>query len=188
MIKLIVGLGNPGQEYDKTRHNVGFLFLDELIQNFAASWSVQSKFEGLIAEIALEGTKIILLKPTTYMNRSGQSVAKVARYYKFEPEEILVVHDELDFSAGVIKLKKGGGHAGHNGLRDIILQLNFNEFYRLRLGIGRPSRGNMVANFVLSAPSKVELVAITNAIETGVGYIPSMLCGDMAIVMNKINS
>ena len=115
MIKLIVGLGNPGQNYEKTRHNVGFLFLDELIRDAANTWSMQSKFEGLFSEVVIAGTRVMLLKPTTFMNRSGQSVAKIAKYYKIESEEILVVHDELDFNPGIIKLKKGGGHAGHNG-------------------------------------------------------------------------
>ncbi len=188
MIKLIVGLGNPGQNYEKTRHNVGFLFLDELIRDAANTWSMQSKFEGLFSEVVIAGTRVMLLKPTTFMNRSGQSVAKIAKYYKIESEEILVVHDELDFNPGIIKLKKGGGHAGHNGLRDIILHLNSKEFYRLRVGIGRPAIGKIVADFVLSAPSKAEFTEISKALNIGLGYMPSMMAGDLSLVMNKINS
>jgi len=188
MIKLVVGLGNPGQNYEKTRHNVGFLFLDELIREAASTWSTQSRFEGLFSEVVIAGARVMLLKPTTFMNRSGQSVAKVAKYYKLEPEEILVVHDELDFNPGIIRLKKGGGHAGHNGLRDIILQLNSKEFYRVRIGIGRPAIGKVVADFVLSAPSKAEFSEISKALDNGLGYVPSMMVDDLSLVMNKVNS
>ncbi len=187
MIKLIVGLGNPGQGYEKTRHNVGFLFLDDLIRETGVSWSMQSKFDGLLAESVISGTKVLLLKPTTFMNRSGQSVGKVAKYYKVTPEEILVVHDELDFNPGMLRLKKGGGHAGHNGLRDIISHLDSNDFYRLRVGIGRPSAGKLVADFVLSAPSKVEYTEIDKALSLGLSFVPQIVNGDLSILMNKIN-
>ncbi len=187
MIKLIVGLGNPGQSYEKTRHNAGFLFMDELISEAGASWSMQSKFDGLFAEILISGTKVLLLKPTTFMNRSGQSVGKVAKYYKISPEEILVVHDELDFNPGMIKLKKGGGHAGHNGLRDIISHLDSNDFYRFRIGIGRPPAGKLVADFVLSVPSKVEYSEIDRALSLGLSFVPQMVSDELSILMNKIN-
>ena len=154
MIKLIVGLGNPGQQYEKTRHNVGFLFLDLLVIESGGAWVNESRFQGLFAEIVVAGSKVMLLKPTTFMNRSGGSVGKVARYYKLLPEEILVVHDELDFAPGVVKLKKNGGHAGHNGLRDIIAHLGSGDFYRLRIGIGRPSASAVIADFVLSVTFK----------------------------------
>ncbi len=188
MIKLLVGLGNPGRNYEKTRHNAGFLFLDELIRETPGVWSVRSEFEGLFSDTMLAGKRLMLLKPTTFMNGSGRSVAKVAKYYKIDPEEILVVHDELDFNPGLIKLKKGGGHAGHNGLRDIILQLDSKGFYRLRVGIGRPPAGKVVADFVLSAPSKLECTEITRALDVGLSYVASILDGDLSVVMNKINS
>ena len=188
MIKLIVGLGNPGQSYEKTRHNAGFLFLDDLIRETGVSWSMQSKFDGLFAETVISGVRVLLLKPSTFMNRSGQSVGKVVKYYKIAPEEVLVVHDELDFNPGIIKLKKGGGHAGHNGLRDVIVHLDSKDFYRLRIGIGRPPVGKLVSDFVLSVPSKVECSEIGRALSVGLSYVGQMLNGQLSVVMNKINS
>ena len=188
MIKLIVGLGNPGQQYEKTRHNAGFLFLDALAQELGCAWSNQARFQGFFAEVIIASSKVMLLKPDTFMNRSGQSVGKVARYYKLHPEEILVVHDELDFNPGVVKLKKDGGHAGHNGLRDIIAHLGSKEFYRLRVGIGRPPAGKVVADFVLSSPSKPELEMLLNAFDFSRGFVGQMVVGDIAAAMNKLNS
>ena len=188
MIKLIVGLGNPGQQYEKTRHNAGFLFLDSLAKDLGCAWSNQSKFQGLFAECSIAQAKVILLKPDTFMNRSGQAVGKVCRYYKLLPEEILVVHDELDFNPGVVKLKKDGGHAGHNGLRDIIAHLGSKDFYRLRVGIGRPASGKSVADFVLCAPTRDELHLIENVFESSRCYLEQMVVGDMAVVMNKLNT
>jgi len=188
MIKLIVGLGNPGRQYEKTRHNAGFLFLDSLAEELGCSWSNESRFQGLFAEGSVANSKVMLLKPDTFMNRSGQSVGKIARYYKLLPEEILVVHDELDFYPGVVKLKKDGGHAGHNGLRDIIAHLGSKEFYRLRIGIGRPAAGKIVVDFVLSSPSKPEWELLVNAFALSRSFIGQMVSGDMAAVMNKLNS
>jgi len=188
VIKLIVGLGNPGQQYQKTRHNAGFLFLDRLASELGVFWVSQSKFQCSLAEANIGNTSVMLLKPTTFMNRSGESVGKVARYYKVMPEEILVVHDELDFNPGVLRLKISGGHAGHNGLRDIISHLGSNEFYRLRIGIGRPDQKQDVANFVLSQPTKLESEMIGSAIELGQSFMAQMVSGDIATVMNKMNS
>lgn len=188
MIKLIVGLGNPGRQYEKTRHNAGFLFLDTLADQLGCVWINESKFQGVLAHGKIANTPVTLLKPDTFMNRSGQSVGKVARYYKLQPEEILVVHDELDFNPGIVKLKKDGGHAGHNGLRDIIAHLNSNQFYRLRIGIGRPAAGKVVADFVLSSPPKSEFELLLTAFDLSRGFIPQMVNGDMAAVMNSINS
>ncbi len=188
MIKLIVGLGNPGRQYERTRHNVGFLFLDSLADELGCSWFNESKFQGVFDQGKIANAPVMLLKPDTFMNRSGQSVGKIARYYKLLPEEILVVHDELDFNPGIVKLKKDGGHAGHNGLRDIIAHLNSNQFYRLRIGIGRPAAGKVVADFVLSNPSKNEFELLLEAFDFTRGYIPQMVNGDMAVVMNSINS
>jgi len=141
-----------------------------------------------MAECNISREKVLLLKPQAYMNRSGQSVGKVARYYKLTPEDILIVHDELDFDAGVLKLKKDGGHAGHNGLRDIIAHLGANGFYRLRIGIGRPPAGMVVADYVLSAPSKNDAQLILSAIDHGKGFIDQITTGDITAVMNKLNS
>jgi PTH1 family peptidyl-tRNA hydrolase len=188
MIKLIVGLGNPGRQYEKTRHNAGFLFLDTLASELGCTWFNESKFQGVFAQGKIANTPVMLLKPDTFMNRSGQSVGKIVRYYKLQAEEILVVHDELDFNPGIVKLKKDGGHAGHNGLRDIIAHLNANQFYRLRIGIGRPAAGKVVADFVLSSPSKNESELLLAAFDLSRGYIPQMVNGDMAAVMNSINS
>jgi PTH1 family peptidyl-tRNA hydrolase len=188
MIRLIVGLGNPGQQYEKTRHNAGFLFLDSLASERSCVWSNKPAFQGLMAECNIADEKILLLKPQAYMNRSGQAVGKVARYYKIATEEILVVHDELDFDAGVLRLKKGGGHAGHNGLKDIIAHLGGKDFYRLRIGIGRPVAGAVVADYVLSTPSKQDWQLLGSAIDLGKEFISQIIAGDMAAVMNKVNS
>jgi len=188
MIKLIVGLGNPGRQYEKTRHNAGFLFLDALAIELGCAWANESRFQGLFAEGSVANGKVMLLKPDTYMNRSGLSVGKVARYYKLLPEEILVVHDELDFNPGIVKLKKDGGHAGHNGLRDIIAHLGAKEFYRLRLGIGRPPAGKVVADFVLSSPSKPEWELLIDAFDYGRSFVGQMVAGDISAAMNKLNT
>lgn len=188
MIKLIVGLGNPGRQYEKTRHNAGFLFLDDLASELGCAWVSEPRFDGVLSECGCVTGKVMLLKPNTFMNRSGQSVGKVARYYKLSPEEILVVHDELDFDVGIVRLKKNGGHAGHNGLRDIIAHLGSKEFYRLRIGIGRPSAGVEVVDFVLSSPSKNEWESMLSAFDLASGYIGQMISGDMSVVMNKLNS
>jgi PTH1 family peptidyl-tRNA hydrolase len=188
MIKLIVGLGNPGRQYEKTRHNAGFLFLDTLLSNYGGSWQLDGKFQGHLAEAVINYNKVLLLKPETFMNRSGQSVGKVARYYKIQPEEILVVHDELDFQTGVVKLKKDGGHAGHNGLRDIIAHLGSNGFYRLRIGIGRPAPGKVVADYVLSEPSKADWPLLEGAFELADKHIGPLVKGEFATVMNSLNT
>lgn len=188
MIKLIVGLGNPGHQYEKTRHNAGFLLLDRLAARWGCGWEKERRFDGFVAEANVASEKVILLKPATFMNRSGLAVGKVVRYYKFVPDDILVVHDELDFEAGVVRLKKNGGHAGHNGLRDIIAHLGSKDFYRLRVGVGRPSAGKDVAHFVLSNPSKDEWGGIASAFEMVCEYAEDMVVGEMAAVMNKLNS
>ena len=187
MIKLIVGLGNPGQQYEKTRHNAGFLFLERLISDYNSSWAKEAKFQGWITNCLISSQKIVLLKPDTFMNRSGQSVGKIARYYKLAVDEILVVHDELDFVAGMVKLKKGGGHAGHNGLRDIIAHLGSKNFYRLRVGIGRPSTGKAVADYVLSNLSKTDLVLIESSFVRTEAILNQLISGDIAMAMNELH-
>lgn len=159
MIRLIVGLGNPGSQYEKTRHNAGFAFLDELADRFGIVWQKQSQFEGAFADGSINGQRMVFLKPMTYMNRSGSSVGKVLRYYKYAPEDMLVVHDELELPEGVGRLKQGGGHSGHNGLRDIIAQIDSRDFLRLRVGVGRPVAGGNVADYVLSRASHAGQIA-----------------------------
>ena len=147
---LVVGLGNPGREYARHRHNAGWMVLDELARRHGASW--KGKFSGQVAEVRLDGHRVALLKPETYMNESGRSVAAAARFYKLEPDAILVVHDEGDFDLGRLQARKGGGLAGHNGLRSIAQHLKTPEFLRLRIGVGRPARGDRrpLADYVLS--------------------------------------
>ncbi|WAK01765.1 aminoacyl-tRNA hydrolase [Methylobacter sp. YRD-M1] len=188
MIKLIVGLGNPGRQYEKTRHNAGFLFLDELVSKFGCDWVNEPRFQGVLSEYNASIGKVVLLKPETFMNRSGQSVGKIVRYYKIMPEEILVVHDELDLDVGAIRLKKGGGHAGHNGLKDIIAHLGSREFFRLRIGVGRPVTGKVVADYVLTSPSKSEWELINLAIDAGIACMDKLVTGDVAAVMNKLHA
>jgi peptidyl-tRNA hydrolase, PTH1 family len=147
---LVVGLGNPGREYARHRHNAGWMVLDELARRHGASW--KGKFNGQLAEVRLDGHRVGLLKPETYMNDSGRSVAAAVRFYKLEPDAVLVVHDEGDFDLGRLQARKGGGLAGHNGLRSIAQHLKTPEFMRLRIGVGRPGRGDPrpLADYVLS--------------------------------------
>jgi PTH1 family peptidyl-tRNA hydrolase len=147
---LVVGLGNPGREYARNRHNVGSLVADELARRHGGSW--RSKFSGHLAEIRLDGHKVALLKPETYMNESGRAVSAAARFYKLEPDEVLVIHDEGDFELGRLELKVGGGLGGHNGLRSVAQHLKTQDFLRLRIGVGRPERGDRrpLADYVLS--------------------------------------
>lgn len=185
MIKLVVGLGNPGQQYEKTRHNAGFWFVDDVV---SGSWQKSAKFHGEVSEEFFSAYKVLFLKPTTFMNRSGQAVGEMARYYNIEPNQILVVHDELDFEVGMAKLKQGGGHAGHNGLKDIIAHLGSKDFFRLRIGIDRPRVGASVSEYVLSAPSKNEREQIQNAMNVFCANFGQLVSGDMARVMNKLHA
>ena len=165
VIKVIVGLGNPGLKYEKTRHNAGFLFVDHLSILAASRWVGNSQFHGDVSECDFVGSKLYLLKPMTFMNRSGSSVGAFLRYYKFLPEEMLVVHDDLELSEGVVRLKRDGGHGGHNGLRDIIANIGSRDFYRLRIGIGRPEAGANVADYVLSAIPASDRVGLANVFD-----------------------
>ena len=188
-IRLIVGLGNPGPEYSDTRHNAGFWFLDQLAQREGAFFHEEKKFLGEIARVRLAGQDIWLLKPLTYMNRSGQSVVALALYYKILPEEILVVHDELDLMPGCMKLKKGGGNAGHNGLKDITEKLSTPNFWRLRLGTGHPRSLGLaqpVADFVLHSPSAEHKSMIEECISPALITTNDIACEDMARVQRAI--
>ncbi len=188
MIKLIVGLGNPGQEYEKTRHNAGFLFLDLLVARTGGAWLNESRFSGQTSVVTIQNEVVRLIKPMLYMNRSGQSVGNIARYYKIDASEILVVHDELDFNAGMVKLKKSGGHGGHNGLKDIISHLSSTDFWRLRIGVGRPSASHLVSNYVLSAPNKSDELAIYKVCECTLNDIDMLILGETEKAMSKINT
>lgn len=178
-IRLIVGLGNPGQEYEQTRHNAGFWLVDQLACNTPrCNLSRESKYNALAAKTVIAGQEVWLLEPQTFMNRSGQSVGALARFYKILPDEILVAHDELDLPPGVAKLKKGGSSGGHNGLKDITAALGTQDYWRLRIGIGHPRTLNLqqaVVDFVLHRPRKEEQPLIDEAIAKSLDVIP-MLC------------
>jgi PTH1 family peptidyl-tRNA hydrolase len=186
-LKLIVGLGNPGREYEATRHNAGFWFADLAARRLGASFALERGFQGQLAKAGGRWC----LKPQTYMNRSGQSVAALARFYRIEPEEILVAHDELDLPPGQVKLKKGGGHAGHNGLKDIVAQLGSADFWRLRIGIGHPRTLQLqqeVADFVLHPPRKEEMPAIESAVIKAGEALPQLLDGQFDAAMIKLHA
>lgn len=187
-IKLIVGLGNPGREYEATRHNAGFWWLDEFARAHNANFKADSKFHGLVARAALHGHEIHLLKPQTFMNVSGRAVGAVAQFYKIEPAQILVVHDELDLPPGSAKLKLGGGHGGHNGLKDIIAHLGTKDFWRLRLGIGHPGERSEVSNFVLDAPRKEEKLLIEEAMQRAQNVAMLITEGKLEAAMLKLHS
>ncbi len=184
-IRLIVGLGNPGSDYTRTRHNAGFWFVDELAERNGSFFRTEGKFHGDVCRCRIDGNEIWLLKPNTYMNRSGDAVVALASYYKILPEEILVVHDELDLMPGCMKIKKGGGNAGHNGLKDISAKLSTPNFWRLRLGTGHPRSLGMtqqVADFVLSAPSADHEAGIRQCIDAGIKSLPDALVGNFTRV------
>ncbi|WP_322980899.1 aminoacyl-tRNA hydrolase [Pseudomonas sp. C11] len=188
-VQLIVGLGNPGPEYDQTRHNAGALFVERVAASQRVNLSVDRKYFGLVGKFNHQGREVRLLIPTTYMNRSGQSVAALANFFKLKPEEILVAHDELDMPPGVAKLKQGGGHGGHNGLRDIIAQLgNQNNFHRLRLGIGHPGHASLVSGFVLGRAPRSEQELLDKSIDFALDVLPEILAGDWTVAMRKLHS
>ena len=180
-IRLIVGLGNPGAQYETTRHNAGFWLADQLADDFKATFQQEKAFSAWVAKARVDGENIVLQKPTTYMNRSGLAVGALARFYKFTPEQVLVLHDELDLLPGQVKLKQGGGHAGHNGLKDIQAVLGSPDFWRLRIGIGHPRSlglAQQVADFVLHPPRREDQDAIDGVITRGRVAVMSMLAGD----------
>lgn len=187
-IKLIVGLGNPGREYADTRHNAGFWWLDEFAHTQGVNFKADSKFHGLIGRTALHGHEIHLLKPQTFMNVSGRAVGAVAQFYKIEAAQILVVHDELDLPPGSAKLKLGGGHGGHNGLKDIIAHLGTKDFWRLRIGVGHPGERSEVVNFVLNAPRKEEHILIVDAMQQAQAVAPLIIEGKQEAAMLKLHS
>ena len=187
-IKMIVGLGNPGSEYEQTRHNAGFWFIDELAWQYKATLKEEKKFFGSVARISISGSDLWLLKPSTFMNRSGLAVAALAQFYKIKPEEILVVHDELDIPCGRIKFKLGGGNGGHNGLKDIQARLGTPDFYRLRLGIDHPGDRNLVVGYVLNKPSPEHRQQIDEAINKSLKAVPMLLAGEWEEAVRFLHS
>jgi len=188
MIRLITGLGNPGPEHAATRHNAGFWFVDELAHRLKVQLAPERGYFGMAARANVGGRPLWLLEPMTFMNVSGKSVAALARFFKIEPDEILVAHDELDLMPGQVKLKLGGSHAGHNGLKDIHAQLGSGDYWRLRIGIGHPGVKSEVINYVLKKPSAEHRIEIEKSIEQAISGIDLLLDGDMERATMKINA
>lgn len=187
-IRLIAGLGNPGARYQATRHNAGFWFADALAQSLGGQFKVSSRFFGELCEAALSGETFWIIKPDVFMNRSGQALAALAGFYKIPVEQILVVHDELDLPPGSARLKQGGGHGGHNGLRSIIDSLGSSDFARVRIGIGHPGHRDLVTDYVLSKPPQEELQVIEEAIAAALAVVPELLAGDMQRAIHRLHS
>ena len=187
-IKLFVGLGNPGPDYQNTRHNAGVWFLSAIANKYSATLKSTAKFKGLFASVTILDSEIKLLFPTTFMNLSGQAVQAVAHFYKISPEEILILHDELDFLPGIVRLKFGGGANGHNGLQDIISKLGSNDFYRARIGIGKPIHKQIMTDYVLNKPTATEKRDIEVAIERALQAVPDLIQGDFAKATQELNS
>lgn len=187
-LKLIVGLGNPGPDYSETRHNAGFWFCERLARELGVSFVRESRYHGLVARCRLASADLWLLLPQTFMNRSGQSVQALAHFYRIEPAEMLVVHDELDIPPGQLRLKFGGGLGGHNGLKDITAHLATQDYWRLRIGIGHPGDRNEVINYVLKSPRKDESAEIDAAIDRALLAWPQLAKADFNAAMQKINA
>ena len=186
--RLIVGLGNPGAEYAQTRHNAGFWFADALAQAAQARFGIESRLHGEAAKLDIGGASVWLLKPSTFMNRSGQSVAAALRYFKIEPEQMLVAHDELDLPPGTARLKFDGGHGGQNGLRDIVAHLGHGRFHRLRLGIGHPGNKDKVTPWVLGRPGRDDEASILRAIDDALAVLPLLMAGDTNEAMKRLHT
>ncbi len=187
-IKLIVGLGNPGQQYRFTRHNAGAMFLETLCDDYKGELKAETKFFGMAGKININGQEIRLLFPSTYMNKSGQAVAAIVNYFKIDPLEMLVAYDELDLPVGTTRLKKGGGHGGHNGIRDIIKAIVSQDFNRLRIGIGHPGEASKVSDYVLSEPSKSDAALIQTDIDKAISLLPLLVAGDYQGAMLKLHT
>jgi len=186
-LKLVVGLGNPGPRYEQTRHNAGFWFVDLLAERARGRFAADSRFQGELARITLAGDELRLLKPTTFMNLSGQSAGAVARFFKLAPEQLLVVHDELDLPPGTARLKRGGGHGGHNGLRDLVRHMGA-DFWRLRVGIGHPGDRDQVVDYVLTRAPAEEEKAIRATLEDAVAAVEKMLSQGAERAMHQLHS
>ena len=186
-IRLIVGLGNPGPKYERTRHNAGYWWVDAIAERQRATWAKESKFSGSVAKFAEGGRDFILLKPATYMNESGRSVSQLVRFFRIDPADMLVVHDELDMPPGTVKLKKGGGTGGHNGLNDISDALGTKDFWRLRIGIGHPGHRDLVSDYVLDRARREEQDLIDPALERSLDLLPK-LTGRMVDAMTWLHT
>jgi len=187
-LKVIVGLGNPGSKYTETRHNAGFWFIEEVARRYSATFRSEKKFHGEVAKVSIEGKDIWLLKPATFMNRSGLATQSLLSFYRFTADQLLVAHDEIDLPPGTAKLKTGGGHGGHNGLRDIISQLGSKEFHRLRIGVGHPGSKDQVVDYVLRAASRDDQVLIDRDIDDAVGVMPELASGALEQAMQNLHS
>lgn len=187
-ISLVVGLGNPGSRYAETRHNAGFWFLDYLAGKYLLSFKSEPKFQAQAAVGTVAGRRVRFLRPDTFMNHSGHSVGPFARYFDIEPEEILLIHDELDLPPGVVRLKKGGGHGGHNGLRDSASHLGTADFVRLRVGIGHPGQSSEVVSYVLGKPSAEDRDKIVESITVAGALFDRIVEGDFQGAMNQLHS
>ena len=186
-LKLVVGLGNPGREYALTRHNAGWWFVDALARAAGSSWHHSVRHQSELARVRIEDTEVSLAKPLTFMNRSGTAVASIAGFYRIEPQEILIVHDDIDLSPGTVRLKQGGGHGGHNGLRDVIAELGA-EFWRLRIGIGHPGHRDLVLDAVLERPTREEQVLIEEALERALPALSVLLREGAQQAMQALHS
>jgi len=187
-LRLIVGLGNPGAEHARTRHNAGFWFVDALAEQAGARFGLESKLFGETARVEIAGQSVWLLKPATFMNLSGKSVAAALRYWKIEPEEALLAHDELDLPPGVARLKFDGGHGGQNGLRDTMRLLGHGKFHRLRIGIGHPGHKDKVTPWVLGRPGRDDEAAILRAIDDAIGVLPLAVNGNYMDAMTRLHT
>ena len=182
-IRLIVGLGNPGEKYERTRHNAGYWWVDAIAAARRATWKRETKFSGFTTRVDEGGREFLLLKPSTYMNESGRSVSAVMRFFKIEPGEMLIVHDELDLAPGVVKMKRGGGTGGHNGLTDIAEAIDSKDLWRLRVGIGHPGDKDLVADYVLHKARGAEQDAIDPAFERSLELLPRLATGRLQDAM-----
>lgn len=187
-IRLLAGLGNPGPDYEETRHNVGFWLADEVARRHGGTFRREAKFHGQVCRVTVGGRDLWLLKPLTYMNRSGESVGALCHYLKVAPDELLVAHDELDLPVGTARVKVGGGHAGHNGLRDIVSVLGSADFLRIRIGIAHPGDRTRVVNYVLGRPSKDDAAAIRAILDETVECLPLLLDGNVQAAQNRLHA
>jgi PTH1 family peptidyl-tRNA hydrolase len=187
-IRLIVGLGNPGEKYARTRHNAGYWWVDAIAEAKRATWKKETKFSGFTTRVEEGGVEFLLLKPSTYMNESGRSVSAVMRFFKVEPGQTLVVHDELDLPPGVVKMKRGGGTGGHNGLTDIADSLDTRDFWRLRIGIGHPGDKDLVADYVLDKARRAEQDAIDPPFERSLELLPRLAKGKIIDAMTWLHT
>lgn len=186
-LQLVIGLGNPGARYSETRHNAGFWFVERLVDAHSARFAMEAKFRGQVARLRRPGVDCWVLKPATFMNDSGGPVQMFMQYYAVSPENALIVHDEVDFEPGIARLKRGGGHGGHNGLRDVIERTGSSEFQRLRLGVGHPGDRDAVIAYVLNRPSAGERERIDGAIGRVLEVMPLVLAGDLEKAMTELH-